>query len=115
MGKITRASSQVNMSSSIKTSVVGYAGYKSYGVKPYSNFKPGQTTLQRDYYGDANQEKPSGDVNLQNYQRFGSDYSKGVSKSVKPGDYVVPSKDANNLVEYDMMNNPALFAYTRKA
>ena len=50
---------------------------------------------------------------------------------MKPGDYVVPSKDANNLgkcplysilltkiihiVEYDMMNNPGLFAYTRKA
>lgn len=103
------------MSNAIKTSVVGYAGYKSYGVKPYSNFKPGQTTLDRDYYAGATHEKPSGTKCLDNFQRFGSDYNKGVSTSVKPGDYKVPSKDANNLVEYDMMNNPALFAYTRKA
>lgn len=46
------------MSNAIKTSVVGYAGYKSYGVKPYSNFKPGQTTLDRDYYAGATHEKP---------------------------------------------------------
>ena len=83
--------------------------------KPYSNYKPGQTSLDRDYYKDATQEQPSGNVNLQNYQRFGSDYNKGVSSAVKPGDYVVPSKDANPLVEYELMNNPKLFAYTRRA
>jgi len=38
------------MSQAIKTSVVGYAGYKSYSNKPYSIFKPGQTSLERDYY-----------------------------------------------------------------
>ena len=69
----------------------------SISAKPYSNFKPGQTTLDRDYYGAATQEKPSGEKCLGNYQRFGSDYNKGVSTAVKPGDYVVPSKDANNL------------------
>ena len=66
-------------------------------AKPYSNFKPGQTTLDRDYYKDATHEVPSGQQNLQNYQRFGSDYGRGVSGAVKPGDYKVPSKDANNL------------------
>lgn len=48
---------------------------------------------------------------------------------MKPGDYKVPSKDANNLskflfpllltmlqiVEYELMNKPELFAYTRRA
>ena len=71
--------------------------------------------MDRDYYKDATMEKPSGNVNLQNYQRFGSDYNKGVSTAVQPGDYKVPSKDANNLIEYDLMNKPSLFAYTRRA
>ena len=71
--------------------------FNPYRVKPYSNFKPGQTTLDRDYYAGATHEKPSGSKCLDNFQRFGSDYNKGVSTSVKPGDYVVPSKDANNL------------------
>ena len=52
---------------------------------------------------------------MQNYQRFGSDYGKGVSGAVQPGDYKVPSKDANNLIDYDLMNKPSLFAYTRRA
>lgn len=30
-------------------------------AKPYSNFKPGQTTLDRDYYAAATTEKPSGE------------------------------------------------------
>ena len=84
-------------------------------TKPYSNFKPGQTSLERNYYQDATQEKADGSRCLQNYQRFGSDYGKGVSGAVKPGDYKVPCKDANNLVEYDLMNNPKLFAYTRRS
>lgn len=65
--------------------------------KPYSQFKPGQTTLDRDYYKEATQEKPDGQKNLANFQRFRTDYSKGVSSSVQPGDYKVPCKDANNL------------------
>jgi len=84
-------------------------------TKPYSNFKPGQTSLERDYYQNATTEKADGSRCLQNYQRFGSDYNKGVSGAVKPGDYKVPCKDANNLVEYDLMNNPKLFAYTRRS
>ena len=68
--------------------------------KPYSMFKPGQTTLDRDYYAAATHEKADGANCLTNYQRFGTDYNKGVSKAVKPGDYKVPSKDANNLSKY---------------
>lgn len=75
-------------------------------AKPYSNFKPGQTTLDRDYYAAATQEKASGDKCLGNFQRFGSDYNKGVSGAVKPGDYVVPSKDANNLSKSQIISQP---------
>jgi hypothetical protein len=64
------------MSQAIKTSVVGYAGFKSYNNKPYSIFKPGQTALERDYYKDATMEKPSGQNCLQNFSRFGSEYGK---------------------------------------
>jgi hypothetical protein len=60
-------------------------------------FKPGQKTLERDYYAAATTEKANGGQCLENYQRFGSDYNRGVSGAVKPGDYKVPSKDANNL------------------
>ena len=85
------------MAQAIKTSVVGYSGYKSYGDKPYSQFKPGQKALERDYYSGATTEKADGSKCLDNFQRFGSDYGRGVSGAVKPGDYKVPSKDANNL------------------
>jgi hypothetical protein len=42
------------------SNVAGYAGFKSYGAKPYSSYKPGQTKLDRDYYKDATHEKPDG-------------------------------------------------------
>ena len=84
----------------MKTSVVGYAGYKSYGDKPFSSFKPGQTTLSRDYYAHATHEKADGGKCLENFQRFGSDYNGKVNKAVKPGDYTVPSKDANTLGKF---------------
>ena len=71
--------------------------------------------MDRDYYQAATQEKASGDRCLQNYSRFNSDYNKGVHSAVKPGDYKVPSKDANNLIEYDLMNKPDLFQYTRRS
>jgi len=31
-----------------------------YSDKPYSNLKPGQITLERDYYAKATTEKPDG-------------------------------------------------------
>lgn len=63
--------------------------------KPYSRFKPGQTTLERDYYAVATTEKPDGARCLTNYKRFGSEYIGNVSQTVKVGDYQVPCKDAN--------------------
>merc|ERR1712176_691280 len=99
----------------MKVSAAGYAGFKSYGDKPCSRFKPGQTTLDRDYYAHATTEKADGDKCLQNFQRFGSDYANKLSNNVKPGDYTVPSKDANTLVEYELGHKPELFQYTRRA
>ena len=65
--------------------------------KPYSRYKPGQASLDRDYYSKATTEQPNGERNLENYSRFNSDYGKCVSSTVKPGDFKVPSKDANTL------------------
>ena len=65
--------------------------------KPCSMFKPGQTSLDRDYYAAATTAKPDGTACLQNYQRFGSDYANKLAGTVKHGDYKVPSKDANTL------------------
>ena len=83
--------------------------------KPYSIFKPGQTQLERDYYKDATKEQANGNNCLANFNRFGSEYDKHVSATIKPGDYQVPSKDANGMIEYELMNNPSLFAHTRRA
>ena len=69
--------------------------------KPYSKFKPGQTALTRDYYKDATQEKVCGEKNLENYNRFKSDYGKNTSENAKVGDYVVPSQDANTLCKFE--------------
>ena len=89
--------------------------YVAISDKPYSRYKPGQNSLTRDYYSKATTEVPAGDKCLENYGRFGSDYGKKVSAAVKPGDYKVPSKDANGLVQYELGHKPELFNYTRRA
>lgn len=63
--------------------------------KPYTSFKPGQTSTDRDYFAHATTEKPDGSKCLKNFQRFGSDYGQNVSETIKVGDYKVPCKDAN--------------------
>jgi len=98
----------------ISSNVVGYAGYKSYGDKPYSKFKPGQSQLDRDYYSKATTEEVSGAKNLENYHRFKSDYGKNTSEGTKVGDYTVPSMDANLLLGYDLMNDPTLYQHSRR-
>lgn len=54
--------------------IVGYSGFKSYGDKPYSILKAGQTQLDRDYYQGATQEKPDGEKVIKNFSRFQSVY-----------------------------------------
>lgn len=99
----------------ISSNVVGYAGFKSYSDKPASKFKPGQTSLTRDYFSAATKEEVSGERNLENYNRFKSDYGAKTSEGVKVGDYKVPSADANTLIGYDLGNFPELYQYTRRA
>ena len=59
--------------------------------------KPGQTSLDRDYYAQATHEKPDGKVALQNFGRFDSGYNQNVSSTVQVGDYQVPQKNANTM------------------
>lgn len=59
--------------------------------------KPGQESTERHYYDKATQERPDGTKCLTNYSRFGSDYGERISQNSKPGQYVVPFKDANTL------------------
>lgn len=40
--------------------ITGYQGFKSYGDKPYSVMKPGQTEMTRDYYKEVTTEKADG-------------------------------------------------------
>lgn len=68
--------------------------------KPYSNLKPGQKELERDYYGKATHEQPSGQACLTNYGRFDSIYNQNVSATVRPTDYKVPNKNANTMRKY---------------
>jgi hypothetical protein len=91
--------------------------------KPYSHLKPGQKSLERDYYSKATHEQPDGKAVLSNYGRFDSVYNQNVATAVKPGDYKVPSKNANTMskssdhltipVQYEFAHNPDLFAHTR--
>lgn len=68
-----------------------------YRNKPYSHLKPGQKTLERDYYKDATNEKPSGEACLTNYGRFQSIYDQNQNKNIKKGDYVVPDKGRSSM------------------
>jgi len=43
--------------------------------KPYSTYKPGQDSLERDYFSKATNDKPDGEKNLKNYGRFETDYA----------------------------------------
>ena len=54
--------------------VAGYQGFLSYGKKPYSILKAGQTQLERDYYPNATNDRPCGKTYLANSGRFKSEY-----------------------------------------
>lgn len=77
----------------------------------YPNLKAGQQNVPRNYFEEANTEKPNGEKCLTNYGRFNTDYRENVSSTVQPSDYKVPCKDANHmskllnvtfLVHYDL-------------
>ena len=65
--------------------------------KPYTKLKPGQESMDRDFYAQATHEAPNGKVVLSNYGRFESSYAKNISKTVANGDYQVPLKNNNTM------------------
>mgnify|MGYP006907092518 CR=1 FL=1 len=73
--------------------------------KPYSNLKPGQQRLERDYYQYANGEKPSGSTVLSNFNRFKSNYENHHDENVLKGDYVVPAKSQNQMSKLLLLSN----------
>ena len=62
--------------------------------------KPGQATMDRDYYKDVTTEKPEGKNVVTNYGRFQSIYEQNHNEVVKKGDYVVPAKGQNNMRKF---------------
>ena len=91
----------------------------------YPSLKIGEKNVPREFFASANTEHVSGDKLTQNYSRFGTDYRENVSSAVKPTDYTVPCKDANQMskhpisitlsVHYDLSHQPNLFGYTKRA
>ena len=71
--------------------------------------KPGQTTLERDYYQFANKEQPEGKTVLSNYGRFKSNYQQHHNENVLRGNYVVPAKSQNNMSKYQFLVNHTHF------
>lgn len=65
--------------------------------KPYTKLKPGQESMDRDFYAQATHEAPNGKVALSNYGRFESSYSQNIAKTVATGDYQVPLKNNNTM------------------
>ena len=94
--------------------VAGYSGFDSYGVTAYSVLKPGQKSLDREYYNNANTVKPSGQTYLSTYSRFGSNHQITVDKTVKPTDYKAASRSGKQNLKYELLHNPELFKYTKQ-
>jgi hypothetical protein len=62
--------------------------------------KPGQSTIERQYFDQATQEKPDGKTVLSNYARFKSNYEEHHNENVQRGGYVVPAKSQNNMSKF---------------
>lgn len=75
--------------------------------------KPGQKTLERDYYKEVTQEKPNGEKCLGNYGRFASVYQNQHNETVKPKDYDPNNRQGNLMLGYEYSHKPELFQYTR--
>ena len=91
-------------------------GILIYGVhftrdKPTTHLKPGQKSLERDYYGVATHESPDGKACLSNYGRFDSIYNKDVNAAVTNTDYKVPNKNANTMCKLLWIVNFLVVSY----
>lgn len=69
------------------TRATHYAGFQSYGQKPITSLKPGQASLERQYYDQVSSVKEE-DGYLDTYNRWNSIYGSRISASVTPQDYV---------------------------
>lgn len=96
------------------TKATGYSGFDPLNVTGYSNLKPGQAALERDYYKDATRTKPDGKTYLSTYSRFGSNHQQTVDAAVKPSDYKRVSRGDKINLQYDLRHNPELFRYTKQ-
>jgi len=92
--------------------------------KPYSSLKPGQHSVERQYYTGVTTDKPDGKKMLSNYGRFQSVYDQSQNTNVTKGVHVVPDKSSNNMrkyeikthfkiVGYEYTHNPSLFNSTK--
>ena len=81
--------------------------------KPYSEMKPGQKALERDYYKDATHERPDGGKCLTNYGRFASVYQNHLNETVKPKDYDANNRQGNLMLGYEYAHRPELYQYTK--
>jgi|LauGreDrversion4_2_1035121.scaffolds.fasta_scaffold1483439_2 hypothetical protein len=68
-----------------------------YRDKPYTKLKPGQESMDRDFYAQATHEAPNGKIVLSNYGRFESSYAQNIAKTVATGDYQIPLKNNNTM------------------
>lgn len=69
-----------------------YAGFESYGQKPFPTLKPGQKDLDRDYYqhvSHLDQEQAFAQAG----QRQRTIYQADLSEAVQPTDYVTKPRE----------------------
>ncbi|OMJ94826.1 hypothetical protein SteCoe_1845 [Stentor coeruleus] len=67
-----------------------YGGFQSYGQKPITTLKPGQTSLERQYYVNVGTEPTEG--YLSTYNRWNSVYSTKTGEVVSPEDYNIKTR-----------------------
>jgi hypothetical protein len=69
-----------------------YAGFESYGQKPFPTLKPGQKDLSRDYYAHvSNLEQESSFAQAGQRQR--TIYQADIAQTVQPADYVTRPRE----------------------
>lgn len=93
--------------------VSGYSGFDSYAVVGISSLKPGQVSLKRDYYKDANKNKADGKTYLGTFSRFASNHQNTINAAVKPSDYKPADRTGKQNTKYEFLHNPDLYNHTK--
>lgn len=84
------------------TRATHYGGYQSYGDKPITTLKPGQQSLERQYYDLVGKEQNEG--YLSNYNRWNSVYSSRIGATVTPEDYAAKSRRPLDMAGKSIIN-----------